>query len=151
MPEKRERHCGVIVAGTATRSAGGGMHSSSCKQRWTRRTPRTQGHDPRLRLYACFDGGSGRAHRLAAGAGAIGQGGLRQGHGKRRRNACLRVGLKRVHGLDAGGGACFRQSRAGTARANITHIIELGYWLYCALKFEYELCHSRQLARPAGY
>ena len=114
--------------------------------------PRTQGRDPRLRLYAFgFDGGSGRAHRLAAGAGAIGQGGLRQGHDERRRNACFRVGLERVHGLDAGGGACFRQSRAGTARANITHIIELGYWLYCALKFEYELCHSPQLARPAGY
>ena len=89
--------------------------------------------------------------RLAAGAGTIGQGGVRQGHDERRRNACFGGGWERSHGLDAGGGACFWQSRAGTARASITHIIVLGPWLYCALKFEYELCHSRQLARPAGY
>ena len=37
--------------------------SSSCKQRWTRRMPRTQGRDPRLWLYACFAGGSGTAQR----------------------------------------------------------------------------------------
>jgi len=64
----------------------------------------------------------GHTERLAAGAGAIGQGGLRQGHDERRRNACFRTGLERVHGLDAGGGACFWQSRAGTARASSTQL-----------------------------
>ena len=85
--------------------------------------PRPQGRGPRLRLYACFDGGSERAHRLAACRGALGQGGLRQGHDERRRNACFGGGLERAHGLDVGGGACFWQSRTGTARSSITHII----------------------------
>ncbi len=104
--------------------------------------PRTQGRDPRLRLYAVFDGGSGRAHRLAAGAGAIGR-------DERRRNASVGGGSVRAHGLDAGAGACFWQSRAGTARASSTQILRLEYWLNFTSKFKFKLCFAPELAMPA--
>jgi hypothetical protein len=94
----------------------------------------------------------GHTDRLAAGADAIGQqGGLRQGHDERRRNACFGSGLEMAHGLDAGAGACFWQSRTGTARASSTQIIVLEDCLNSTSKFKFELCHSLTQASQAGW
>ena len=109
--------------------------------------PRTQGRDARLWLYVALLADQERHNeRLAAGAGTIG---LAQGHDERRRNACLGGGWERAHGLDAGAGACFWQTRAGTARASSTQLLVLEYWLNFTSKFKFKLGNAPNLAMPA--
>ena len=51
---------------------------------------------------------------------------------ERRRNACFGGGLEWAHGLGAGAGESFWQSRQGTPRATYNSTRVLGYWLHFA-------------------